>query len=81
MEIHHNLALPILLQQLRSHRSCKILRNTSQGLLVNLLFMLQIHIQRKHVPAKQLFAITRIEPERCDLALCVDVSLPLPFSH
>jgi hypothetical protein len=70
MKIHNNPTLPIPLQQLRPHRPLQLLRNlTRRSRLHQLILVLKIHIERQHMPAKQLLAIRRIQPKRLDLAL------------
>lgn len=71
MEIHNEPRLLIPRKQSRPQTPRKVL--TLQNIILHtthkLFLMLQIHIQRKHVPAKQFLAITSIEPKRGNLAL------------
>ena len=69
MKIHNNPTLPIPPQQLRPDRSLQPIHNLPHTSTLHKLFLiLKIDIEREHVPAKQLLAITRIEPEGLDLA-------------
>jgi hypothetical protein len=43
--------------------------------------MLQVHVEREHVPAEQVLAVRRVEPEGLDLALCLHTNISkLPAS-
>jgi hypothetical protein len=43
--------------------------------------MLQVHVEREHVPAEQVLAVRRVEPEGLDLALCLHTNISkLPVS-
>jgi hypothetical protein len=69
MKIHHNPTLPITPQQLRPNRPLQLIHNLSRRhSLHKLALMLQIHIQRQYMPAKQVLAVRRVEPEGLDLA-------------
>ena len=78
MEINHNPTLRILHQEPRSHRTLQPLHHTTLTLIHNFTLMLQIHIQGKHMPTKQLLPITRIEPERLDLSFYMLRQLSTP---
>jgi len=73
MKINDNPTLRILLQEPRTQRSRKVVSHTPCSFHDNLDFVFRIHIQWKHVPAKQLFTITCIKPERCDLPFYTEI--------
>lgn len=70
MKIHHNPTLPIPHQNLPPNRPLQPIHNLPRRIPMHqLTLMLKVHIQRQYMPAEQLLAVGRIEPEGLDLAL------------
>ena len=78
MKINNNFTLRIILEKLVSHRTGQVF-NQSGCFLHNLELVLEIHVQRKHVPAVQGLPITRFQIEWGYLTLYVSLVHDLSF--
>lgn len=70
MEVNNNSCLRITPQKLLASRSLQLFNNLPRRRAHNqLIFILEIHVYRQHVPAEQLLAIRSIKPKRLNLSL------------
>jgi hypothetical protein len=72
VEIHHHLRLLIPAPQLLPKRADQPITHLARlGIKHQVVLILQVDVEGEHVPAEQVLAIRRVEPERLDLALCL----------
>jgi hypothetical protein len=70
MKVDNNFTLRIVLEKLVPHRLGQIV-NQSRCFLYNFELVLQIHVQRKHVPAVQSLPVIRFQVEWSYLTLYI----------
>jgi hypothetical protein len=82
MEVDHNLSLLIPPPQPLPKRANQPITHFARRRIEHqIVLMLQVHVEREHVPAEQVLPVRRVEPEGLDLALCLHTNISkLPAS-
>jgi hypothetical protein len=76
MEVDHNLSLLISPPQLLPKRANQPITHFTRRLIEHqIVLMLQVDVEREHVPAEQVLAVRRVETEGLDLALCLHTNI------
>jgi hypothetical protein len=82
MEVDHDLRLLISAQQPLPKRANQPITHFARRRIEHqIVLMLQVDVEREHVPAEQVLAVRRVETEGLDLALCLHTNISkLPAS-